>query len=96
MPALGAPLGGIPSLRLGDVSRDPDPQPSADSAKPKLGFGMGLGLDLSKAQQLQQQQLALAEEKKDNARKMAGQAMDGFINPNSSSNPNRMSNVTPD
>ena len=48
VPSLGAPSGGIPSLRLGDVSRAPDPQPSADSNKPK--FGLGLGLDLSKAQ----------------------------------------------
>ena len=48
VPALGG-LGGVPSLRLGDVSRSPDPQPSADSASNKPKMGLGLGLDLSKA-----------------------------------------------
>jgi|LakMenEpi03Aug12_release.lakeMendotaPanAssembly.Ray.scaffolds.fasta_scaffold119888_2 hypothetical protein len=41
------PIKGIPSLRLGDVSKTPDPQPSVDSqSKMKLGF---MGLDLTKA-----------------------------------------------
>ena len=49
---------GIPSLRLGDVSKTPDPQPSSDSqGKPKLGFG-GFGLDLTKAKNFQQENLA--------------------------------------